>query len=81
MTAAELARMIGRSPRSVQTSCARGTIKATRVGRDWMIDGEEAARVWANPPPVGYPRGLPWSPNRKPPGPRRKKSRGAGPTE
>lgn len=43
----ELAEAVSLTPRRVRQLCAAGEIKATKVGRDWVIGDEEARRVIA----------------------------------
>lgn len=38
MRTAEVAKLIGISERSARYRCERGDIKATKLGRDWLIN-------------------------------------------
>jgi excisionase family DNA binding protein len=38
LTTAEAGRLLGLSPVSVRSAIRRGTLRAEKVGRDWLVD-------------------------------------------
>lgn len=46
----ELAAVMGITPDSLRQRIARGTLPATKLGRDWFVSDVEAARVIGQPP-------------------------------
>jgi hypothetical protein len=41
VTLKEYAAKVGRSPVTIRQRCQRGTLPATKVGRDWLIEEDE----------------------------------------
>ncbi len=48
LTLKEAAAIIGTSPDNLRQGIARGSLKATKRGRDWFVEPEEAARYRAD---------------------------------
>lgn len=43
----ELAEAVSLTPRRIRQMCAAGEVQAQKVGRDWVVEDEEARRVIA----------------------------------
>jgi excisionase family DNA binding protein len=55
LTTTEAAHALGVSRRGVQKMIERGTIPASRVGRDWLIESREVKRAEKRPGPGRRP--------------------------
>lgn len=57
LTTGEAAKRLGVGVRRVQALIANGDLRATKIGRDWLIDESDLAKVERRP--QGYPKGRP----------------------
>jgi excisionase family DNA binding protein len=47
MSLNEAAKLLGRSPDYLRVAANRGSLKATKIGRDWLVTTEEVERYAA----------------------------------
>ena len=55
-TAAEAGKILGILGATVRQYCLSGRLRATKVGRDWLIEKQEIERFQAIPRKVGNPQ-------------------------